>query len=159
MYVCTIGTVIGAYESCINYLQSRQQFGVSLVSYQLIQDRCMTVLSHIQSMLLMCWRVSTLYDNSTHTLGQIGLCKQYITRQSRVCLSLLRECQGGNGLITDYGVARAFVDIEGVHTFEGTADINMMIAGREFLNVSAFYVPKPVKNDDIKNKKKNIAKL
>lgn len=113
----SVGTVIGAYERCFKYVHERKQFGVSLSSFQLSQERLMHVLGEIQSMLLMCWRISNLYDKNQHTLGMIGLCKQHVTRVSRECLSLLRSLQGANGLITDYGVARAFVDIEGVHTF------------------------------------------
>lgn len=38
---------------------------------------------------------------------------------------------GGNGIILDNHVMKAFMDIEALYTYEGTYDINMMISGRE----------------------------
>jgi alkylation response protein AidB-like acyl-CoA dehydrogenase len=38
---------------------------------------------------------------------------------------------GGNGIILDNHVMKAFLDLESMHTFEGTYDINMLVSGRE----------------------------
>jgi len=50
-----------------------------------------------------------------------------------------RECCGGNGIILDNHVMKALIDAEGIYTYEGTYDINMLLAGRELTGgISAF---------------------
>jgi hypothetical protein len=38
----------------------------------------------------------------------------------------------------DFGVMKPFVDMEAIYTYEGTYDVNSLIAGREITGVSAF---------------------
>ena len=100
-------------------------------------------------MLLIAWRVSLLYDNKTLTFGQVGLAKATVTRLARKTVALARAALGGNGIITDFGVAKHFADIgafnsspsrqcppvetnantwlsEACFTYEGTYDINAL---------------------------------
>lgn len=67
--------------------------------------------------------------------------KAYTTRIGRECASLGREIQGGNGIITDYGVAKHFCDMESTYTYEGTYDINSLIAGRMITGLNAISPP------------------
>ncbi|GAM17528.1 hypothetical protein SAMD00019534_007030 [Acytostelium subglobosum LB1] len=133
-----LGIAIGAYESCLQYVKRRKQFGSPLARYQLVQDKLVRMLGNIQAMAMMTMRVSQLYDKSQLTYGQVGLLKAHNTSRGREVVSMARELVGGNGIVTDYGVARSFVDMEAVHTFEGTYEINALIAGREITGHSAF---------------------
>ena len=45
---------------------------------------------------------------------------------------------GGNGIVSDNHVMRAFCDIEAIFTYEGSYDINSLVAGRELTGYSAF---------------------
>ena len=58
-------------------------------------------------------------------------------------LALARELLGGNGIVADFHVAKAFCDLEAIYTYEGTYDINMLVAGRESTGVAAFSPPLP----------------
>ena len=99
-------------------------------------------------------QTAQLYDSGKFTLGQIGMCKFYVTSTARQALSTLRSLQGGNGLISDFGVARAFADIEGVHSFEGTAEVNALIAGRELTGISTFAPPVKRQSDNQQQKQR-----
>ena len=44
----------------------------------------------------------------------------------------------GNGIVTDYDVARFFVDAEALYTYEGTAQMNSLIVGKAITGTSAF---------------------
>ncbi|EGG25144.1 putative acyl-CoA oxidase [Cavenderia fasciculata] len=134
----SLGVAANAYESCFKYVQSRKQFGTPLSKFQLIQERLVKMLGNLQAMTLMCLRVSHLFDQQKLSYGQIGLLKAYCTSHGREIVSLARECVGGNGIVTDYGVARSFVDMEAIHTFEGSYDINTLIAAREITGHSSF---------------------
>ena len=52
---------------------------------------------------------------------------------------MAREICGGNGIILDFKVIKAMMDIEAAHTVEGTYEINMLVSGREITGgISAF---------------------
>ena len=63
--------------------------------------------------------------------GQIARAKGTATRLGRETCALARESLGGNGIILDQHVMKALLDMEVMHTYEGTYDINMLVSGRE----------------------------
>jgi len=44
---------------------------------------------------------------------------------------------GGNGILIDNQLMKLFMDAEAMHTYEGSYDINMLIAGRELTGIAA----------------------
>ncbi|HEV7452767.1 MAG TPA: hypothetical protein VGO16_15545 [Pseudonocardiaceae bacterium] len=48
---------------------------------------------------------------------------------------------GGNGILLENHVMRHMVDIEAIHTFEGTETVQNPIVGRDITGVSAFSWP------------------
>lgn len=49
-----------------------------------------------------------------------------------------REALGGNGIILDNYLMKVLVDIEAIYTYEGTYDINALVAARELTGYAAF---------------------
>jgi hypothetical protein len=45
----------------------------------------------------------------------------------------------------EYGIAAKFCDMESVHTYEGTYDINALVCGRAITGISAIKPPKKKK--------------
>jgi len=45
---------------------------------------------------------------------------------------------GGNGILLDYQVVRHMVDLEAIHTFEGTETMQTLIVGRASTGIGAF---------------------
>lgn len=70
-------------------------------------------------------------------MADIALVKAWCTRNCRESVSLIRESLGGNGILLDYGVIAPFMDIESVYSYEGTYDINVLLAGRLILGQNA----------------------
>jgi len=128
---------IGALEAALAYAGKRHQFGKPLTKMQLVQERLARMLSITQSICMHTWRASVMCDQNELSLGQVGLVKAHATSQARTVLSLAREIIGGNGILTDYVVGQHFTDIEALHTFEGTYDINVLIGMRELTRQSA----------------------
>ncbi|KAI8013685.1 Acyl-coenzyme A oxidase 4, peroxisomal [Camellia lanceoleosa] len=136
-----IGIPIGVYDMCHRYLQERKQFGVPLAAFQISQQRLVQMLGNIQGMILMGWRLCKLYEKGTMTAGQVSLGKSWISLKARETVALGRELLGGNGILTDFQVAKAFCDLEPIYTGEGTYDINTLVTGREITGISSFRVP------------------
>ena len=52
---------------------------------------------------------------------------------------MAREICGGNGVLLEYQVMKHLMDVETIHTGEGTYEINMLVSGRELTGgISAF---------------------
>ena len=45
---------------------------------------------------------------------------------------------GGNGILIQYHAMKALLDAESIYTYEGTYEVNALIAGREVTGKSAF---------------------
>lgn len=135
-----IGQVFAVFDKCVQYTQERKQFGVPIASFQLIQEKLSRMAGTINAMFLLCWRMINLYEKQQHTLGQISLCKAWVTAKGREVVALGREILGGNGIIIDNFVMKAFADMEVLYTYEGTYDVNSLVAGRELTGLNAFRV-------------------
>ncbi len=133
-----LGHAVAGYEAALTYAGRRMQFGKRLVDFQLIQHRLVTMLGKVTSMQLYCRRLAdlALADRVEPTLA--GLAKAYNTSTAREVLAEARDLLGGNGILLDFHVIRHMVDIESVHTFEGTETIQSLIVGRDITGASAF---------------------
>jgi acyl-CoA oxidase len=79
-----------------------------------------------------------LTEQKKINIGKLGLGKAWITKRIREAAALGREMLGGNGIVSDNHVMRAFCDMEAIFTYEGSYDINSLVAGRELTGYSAF---------------------
>ena len=120
-----IGIAVGAYDHCIKYISQRKQFGKTVSSFQLSQEKLGRMMGNIQAMIHFAARVTQLYYKGKATMGQIALWKAWCTLRGREVVALARELWGGNGIILDNGVMKSFIDMESIYTYEGTYDINV----------------------------------
>jgi len=74
------------------------------------------------------------------------LVKSGVTSQAREVAKLGREMLGGNGILLDYNIMKHMLDIEVIYTYEGTYDINVLVAGRDITGVSAIKSSYTLKN-------------
>ncbi|MBA0740258.1 hypothetical protein Gogos_013474, partial [Gossypium gossypioides] len=133
-----IGVSMGVYDMCARYLKERKQFGAPLAAFQINQQKLARMLGNIQAMTLVGWRLCKLYEEGKMTAGHASLGKSWITSMARETAALGRELLGGNGILTDFLVAKAFCDLEPIYTYEGTYDINSLVTGREITGFASF---------------------
>ncbi|KAJ4704415.1 Acyl-coenzyme A oxidase 4, peroxisomal-like protein [Melia azedarach] len=133
-----IGISMGVYDMCHRYLKERKQFGAPLAAFQINQQKLVQMLGNVQAMILVGWRLCKLYEKGKITAGQSSLGKAWITARARETLALGRELLGGNGILADFLVAKAFCDLEPIYTYEGTYDINSLVTGREITGFASF---------------------
>lgn len=132
-----IGHAVAAYDLALDYAKQRQQFGRPIAQFQMIQDKLARMLAEVETLKLMGWRLSKLADDGTMTEGQASLAKMHCCRRARDVVALGREIMGGNGILLEHHIARHFVDMEAIYTYEGTNEVNTLIVGREITGLSA----------------------
>ena len=133
-----LGHAVAGFDAALTYAKRRTQFGKSLASFQIIQQRLVRMLADVTAMQLYCVQIAKLDAAGKLAPTLAGLAKLHNTSKARVVLADARDMLGGNGILLDFHVIRHMVDIESIHTFEGTETIQTLIVGRDITGVSAF---------------------
>jgi alkylation response protein AidB-like acyl-CoA dehydrogenase len=132
------GCQMGAYERALKYAQERLQFGRPIGSFQLVQDLLARMIANVTASQCLVARTAQL-----HAEGKLGdhhaaLSKAFCTARMRETVAWAREILGGNGVSTDYDVARFFADAEALYSYEGTYQMQNLIIGKAITGFSAF---------------------
>lgn len=132
------GCQMGAYEHALKYAQERLQFGRPIASFQLVQDLLAKMISNITACQCLVVRMAQLQGEGKLNDAQAALSKAFTTAKCRETVAWAREICGGNGITTDYGVAKFFADAEALLTYEGTYQMQNLIIGKAITGLSAF---------------------
>ena len=133
-----LGHATAAYDAALRYALERRQFGEPLASFQIIQQRLVSMLADLTAMQLYCLQIGRLAEAGRLTPTVAGLAKMHNTRKARAIAADARDMLGGNGILLDYQVMRHMVDLEAIHTFEGTETMQTLIVGRAITGIGAF---------------------
>ncbi len=133
-----IGLAAGCLELALKYAQEREQFGRPIAGFQLVQQKLVDMAAEVVQMRLLGYQLAQLMDRQEATEGMISLAKYNNAKKARQVAALAREVLGGNGVLIENHIARLLTDVEAVHTYEGTSEINMLIAGRALTGIGAF---------------------
>lgn len=132
-----VGQQLAAFDVARRYAVERHQFGRPLASFQLIQDQLVRILGNTVSSMGMMVRLAQLEDQGMAKDEQSALAKAFTTERMRDSVALGRSILGGNGIVTDFEMAKIFADAEAIYSYEGTAEINTLVAGRAVTGISA----------------------
>ena len=134
-----LGHATAVFEASLTYAKHRVQFGRTLASFQLVQERLTRMLATLTTMQLTCRHLANLDQAGTLTPTQAALAKYNNTRGARELASIARDLLGGNGILLENHVIRHMADIESLHTYEGTESIQALLIGRDLTGISAFH--------------------
>ena len=132
------GIQAGAFEAALAYVKERQQFGRSLGSFQLVQEKLARMLGNITASLSLVVRLTEQQSWGIYRDQDSALAKMQTSLMMRETVALAREVVGGNGITLAADVARFHADAEAVYSYEGTHEINALIVGRALTGESAF---------------------
>ena len=134
----SLGNAVAAYEISLTYAQRRIQFGRPIAKSQLIQSRLVDMLGDVTAMQLYCIRLGRLIDDGKLEETRAALAKYYCSTKAREVCRVARDVLGGNGITLDFHVIRHMCDMESLVTYEGTAEIQSLLVGRDITGLSAF---------------------
>lgn len=133
-----VGAQQALFDVVSSYAQRRNQFGVPIGSFQLVQSTLATVAGNLAASASMMADTADIQNRGELTMMRASMVKATLTRIARESAALARELLGGNGILSDYEAAKIAGDIEAIYTYEGTHTINSLIVGRAITGVSAF---------------------
>jgi glutaryl-CoA dehydrogenase len=132
------GHGVAAYDIALNYAERRTQFGRPIAKNQLIQSMLVEMLGEVTAMQLYCIRLGRLIDDGKMDDTMASLAKYVCTVKARNVCRMARDILGGNGILLDFHVIRHMCDMETLLTYEGTAEIQTLLVGRDITGQSAF---------------------
>jgi len=132
-----VGQQLAAFDVARRYAVERHQFGRPLASFQLVQEQLVKILGNAVSSMGMMVRLSQLEDAGVAKDEQSALAKAFTTARMRESVAIGRSLLGGNGIVTDYEIAKIFADAEAIYSYEGTYEINTLVTGRAITGISA----------------------
>ncbi|MDQ0211505.1 acyl-CoA dehydrogenase family protein [Arthrobacter bambusae] len=132
-----VGQQLAAFDVARRYAVERMQFGRPLASFQLVQQQLVQILGNTVSSMGMMVRLAQLEDAGVAKDEQSALAKAFTTARMCESVALGRGILGGNGIVTDYEMAKIFADAEAIYSYEGTHEINTLVTGRAITGISA----------------------
>ncbi|CAN7444732.1 acyl-CoA dehydrogenase family protein [Pseudarthrobacter oxydans] len=132
-----VGQQLAAFDVARRYAVERHQFGRPLASFQLVQSQLVQILGNAVSSMGMMVRLSQLEDAGEAKDEQSALAKAFTTARMRESVAIGRSLLGGNGIVTDFEMAKIFADAEAIYSYEGTHEINTLVTGRAITGISA----------------------
>lgn len=132
-----VGQQLAALDVARRYAVERSQFGRPIASFQLVQNQLVQILGNAVSSMGMMVRLSQLEDAGEAKDEQSALAKAFTTARMRESVAIGRSLLGGNGIVTDFEMAKIFSDAEAIYSYEGTHEINTLVTGRAITGISA----------------------
>lgn len=133
-----VGALMATLDITTAYAKGREQFGKPLASFQLVQQPLAEIAGHLTACLAMMGEVARKQERGELQMVDAALAKSTATRLARHSAAQGRALLGGNGVVSGHEMAKVFCDVEIIHTYEGTYEINSLIVGRALTGVGAF---------------------
>src|SRR3990172_9244243 len=109
-----IGGGRACYDAALRYAQSRIQFGKPIASFQLVQNKLVTMLTEITKAQLLCLRLGRLKDAGRLRHTQVSLAKRNNVAIALDIARLARDILGAYGIVDEYPVMRHLLNLETV---------------------------------------------
>ncbi len=133
---------MGAAEFCFHaardYTSSRQLFGRSLASRQLVQKKLADMETEIALGFEGALALGRLIDEGAWVPEAISMMKRNNCGKALAIAREARDMHGGNGISGEYHVMRHAANLETVNTYEGAHDVHALILGRAITGENAF---------------------
>lgn len=133
-----VGICDGCVDASVSYSTERQQFGVPIARFQLVQELIANMVVKRDAARLLVWRAGILMDQGKPSTIETSIAKLFATESAVECANDAIQVHGGSGYVDDHPVERYLRDARVTTLYEGTSQIQKLIIGRDATGISAF---------------------
>jgi butyryl-CoA dehydrogenase len=133
-----VGIAQACIEAAVKYAQERIQFGKPIGSFQLIQELIADMVIETEAARSIVYRAADLKVKGLPFSREASIAKFFAADVAVRAAQKAIKVHGGYGYSKEYPVERYYRDATGVSLYEGTAEIQKLIIGRETLGIAAF---------------------
>lgn len=139
----TAASAVGIAQACldasIRYAGQRAQWGKPIGGHQMIQDLVAEMATEVAAARLLTRKAASDVEAGSGAASlTVPMAKYFSTEAAVKAARNAISLHGGVGYVDEYPVAGLLRDAIGLSLYEGTAQIQKLIIGRELLGVSAF---------------------
>jgi alkylation response protein AidB-like acyl-CoA dehydrogenase len=132
-----VGICDGCVDASVAYATEREQFGVPLARFQLVQEMIAEMILKRDAARMLVYRAGALKDEGKPNTMETSVAKLYATESAVECANLAIQVHGGAGYVDDYPVERYLRDARVTTLYEGTSQIQKLIIGRAATGINA----------------------
>jgi alkylation response protein AidB-like acyl-CoA dehydrogenase len=132
-----VGICQGCVEASVGYSRERQQFGVPIASFQLVQEMIADMVVRRDAARLLVRRAGELKDAEKPNTTETSVAKLYASEAAVECANLAIQVHGGSGYVDDHPVERYLRDARVTTLYEGTSQIQKLIIARAATGINA----------------------
>ena len=128
---CSLGGAQTAYDKAVDYLASREAFGMTLLDEPTIRFAVADMATKLETSRNLLWRAASALD-ADHP-DKVELCamaKLYVTDTCFEVADRALQLHGGYGYLREYGVEKIVRDLRVHRILEGTNEIIRVVIGR-----------------------------
>ena len=130
---CAVGVARAALEASVSYAKERVQFGQPIGAQQAITFMLAEMAAAVDSARLLAWHAAWLGDQGRPFGRQAAQAKFYAADMVMRVTTDAVQIHGGNGYTRDYPVEKYMRDAKLMQIYEGTNQINRLVAGGALL--------------------------
>jgi butyryl-CoA dehydrogenase len=120
-----LGIAHGAYEAALKYVQSREQFGKPIGSFQGVQFQIAEMRTELEASRLLVYNAARLKDAGQDFIEAAAIAKLYSSRAAEKISSLAIDLFCGNGFTKEYPVEKFWRDAKIGQIYEGTSNMQL----------------------------------
>jgi len=133
-----VGSAMATYETALNYAKERIQFDKPIASFQMVQNKLVTMVTEITKAQMLVYHLGRNKDEGKMQHQMVSMAKMNNVKIALDTARAARDILGANGILDEYPVIRHMLNLESVYTYEGTHDIHRLIIGADITGIEAF---------------------
>lgn len=131
-----VGIAQGAYEAALKYIQSREQFGKNLASFQGVQFQLAEMRVDLEAARLMVYNAARLKDAGADFIEPAAMAKYYASKAAERITSKTIDLFGGNGFTKEYPAEKFWRDAKIGQIYEGTSNMQLQTIAKMELDAN-----------------------
>lgn len=120
-----LGIAGGAYKAALEYVQSREQFGQPIGSFQGVQFQIAEMRTNLEAARLLVYNAARLKDMKADYIQAAAMAKLFASRAAEKICSTAVDLFGGNGFVIEYPVEKFYRDAKIGQIYEGTTNMQL----------------------------------
>ena len=133
-----VGVLQSVFDEALRYSRDRVQFGRPTASFQITQAKLVEIATDLSNAQMMAYHLGRLADQEEMKYYHVSMAKRHNVNVALEAARKARGMLGANGITLEYQTIRHMCNMESVHTYEGTFEVQTLILGEYLTGFSAF---------------------
>jgi acyl-CoA dehydrogenase len=123
-----------ALDEALRHARGRRQFGQSLASFQLIQDKLARMATDLTAARLLVYRAAWVKDQGADRVTtESAMAKAFATEAAQTIVDAAVQILGGRGVLADHPVDLLYRSVRALRIYEGTTEIQHLVIANDLI--------------------------